>query len=390
MPPVVGISGSYGGLNVGDEAILSSAIRQLRAACPGVEIVAFSRNAEHTRRHQDVDRALNTRTALRDQILPEVGRLDLLLLGGGGILYDSEAQAYLREVRLAHELGIPTFAFAVGIGPLKERDERRAVRDGLNRMAGITVREVTAKRLCEEIGVRVPVEVTADPALLLEPCAFTDAMLRTEAIPSDRRLVGLSVREPGAAAPGLAPGAYHALVADAADFMADRFDADVVFVPMERVDRNESHQVIARMLRPERAHVLRTAYDPRQIMGLVGRFQAVAGMRLHFLIFAAVMGVPFMALPYASKVQDLVDSLGIAEHMAAGDARTGAFLAALDRLWDQKDIQRRHLAGRLADLQALARRTVPLALACIGHGPGRDAAPPSRTGEDLANPPIAF
>src|SRR3546814_11433937 len=45
----VGISCSYGGLNLGDEAILASAIAQLKATIPGVEIVVFARNAEHTR-----------------------------------------------------------------------------------------------------------------------------------------------------------------------------------------------------------------------------------------------------------------------------------------------------------------------------------------------------
>ncbi|WP_119678025.1 polysaccharide pyruvyl transferase family protein [Indioceanicola profundi] len=389
MPPVIGISGSYGGLNLGDEAILSSAIQQLRAACPGVEIVVFSRNAEHTRRHHDVDRALNARTSMRQQILPEVQRLNLLLLGGGGILYDTEAQAYLREVELAHELGIPTFAFAVGIGPLKDRDERIAVRNGLNRMAGITVREVTAKRLCEDIGVQVPVEVTADPALLLRPEPFTDEMLAAEGIPTDRPLVGISVRERGAAAPGLTASDYHDLVADVADFMIQRFDAEPVFVPMERVDRNESHRVISRMAHPDRAYVLKRDYRPQQIMGLAQRLELVAGMRLHFLIFAAVTGTPLIALPYASKVQDLVSSLGI-EHMPVETAKAGAFLARLDRLWDTRKDQKAVIAERLGQVQQLARRTVPLALATIGHGPGANSIQVQRVGEDLANPPVAF
>jgi polysaccharide pyruvyl transferase WcaK-like protein len=44
----VGISGSYGGLNVGDEAVLTVAIDQLRRALPEARIVVFSRNPEHT------------------------------------------------------------------------------------------------------------------------------------------------------------------------------------------------------------------------------------------------------------------------------------------------------------------------------------------------------
>src|SRR3546814_1793339 len=38
MTTAIGISGSYGGLNLGDEAILASAIAQFRAEIPGVEI----------------------------------------------------------------------------------------------------------------------------------------------------------------------------------------------------------------------------------------------------------------------------------------------------------------------------------------------------------------
>ncbi|WP_207481483.1 polysaccharide pyruvyl transferase family protein [Arenibaculum pallidiluteum] len=387
--PIIGISGSYGGLNLGDEAILASACEQLRAAVPGVEIVAFSRDAEHTRRHQDVDRAISARAAMRAQILPEVERLDLLLLGGGGILYDSEAQTYLREVAIAQELGVPTCTFAIGVGPLREREERRAVRDGLNRMNAITVREVTAKRLCEEIGVTVPVRVTADPALLLRPSEFDDEMLRAEGIPLDRPLIGFSVREQGPAAPDLDRHAYHDLIAQAADYVIHRFEADAVFVPMEQADRREIHKVIARMAAPQRSHVLKRPYGPREIIGMVGRLQMAVGMRLHFLVFAALMGVPLMPLPYASKVTDFLASLGLSrtplEHEHAG-----AFLADLDRLWDHRGEQIATVADRLPELQAVAAQTVPLGLSVIGLGPGRDGTPPSRSGEDLAGIAYAF
>ncbi len=50
----IGISGSYGGLNLGDEAILQSITSELRSRLP-VEITVFSPNAEDTlRRHRAV------------------------------------------------------------------------------------------------------------------------------------------------------------------------------------------------------------------------------------------------------------------------------------------------------------------------------------------------
>ena len=59
-------------------------------------------------------------------------------------------------------------------------------------------------------------------------------MLKREGLDGRRRLIGMSVREPGSAAPDIDETHYHALLANAADFMVDRLDADMVFVPMER------------------------------------------------------------------------------------------------------------------------------------------------------------
>jgi polysaccharide pyruvyl transferase CsaB len=359
---IIGISGSYGGLNLGDEAILTAAIAELRAAAPGAGIVVFAREPDHTRVHHRAERVLNPRTLLRDEIVPEIKALDLLLLGGGGILYDAEARSYLREVAIAHEQQVPTFAFAIGVGPLRDIEEQKAVREGLNAMAGITVREISAKRLLEEIGVERSVVVTADPAFLLGPEPFTDEMLQLEGLPTNERLIGFSIREPGPAAPDLTDAAYHQLLADTADYIVRRFDARAVFVPTEIVDVREAHRVIGRMAAPQRAHVLRYAHRPSQVLGLMSRFEMAIGMRLHFLIFAALAGVPLMALPYASKVADLLDALGLPRRPAVNDERAGALLADIDRLWDGRAEQQELLRCGVERMQQLARHTVPLAL----------------------------
>src|SRR3954467_1309774 len=167
--PKVGITGSYGGLNLGDEAILQSIIEQLRREVEGVEITVFSRNADDTKRRHQVERSVPVRKLSRAEVVPEIERLDLLLFGGGGILYDADARIYLREVQVAKEHGVPVMLFAVGAGPLKDPTVQQAVREALEGVAAITVRERAAQQCLEEAGVHHDVVVTADPALLLKP-----------------------------------------------------------------------------------------------------------------------------------------------------------------------------------------------------------------------------
>ena len=374
--PKIGITGSYGGMNLGDEAILQSMIEQLRRELPGVEITVFSRNAEDTKRRHKVERAVPVRKLSRAEIVPEVERLDLLLFGGGGILYDADARIYLREVLVAKEQGVPVMLYAVGAGPLKDPTVQEAVREALDGVAAITVREKSAQQCLEEAGVHHDVMITADPALLLKPESLPRNALRFEGLEGRRRVIGMSVREPGVAAPDLDPTVYHALLANAADFMVDRFDADVLFVPMEHsvLDSQHSHAVIARMLRAQRARVLNGEYSSGQILAMMGRFSFVVGMRLHFLIFAALRGVPFVALPYAGKVSGFLEDLRLPTpplHLV----NPGRLCAHLDESWDNRRALRSTLLKSVPELQERSRQTIKIAVELLEQRKRGNALP---------------
>lgn len=353
----IGITGSYGGLNLGDEAILKSIITQLRASLPA-DILVFSRHAEDTLRRHEVEQAVTVRDLNRAEAKSVVAGLDLLIFGGGGILYDSEAEIYLREVNLAHELGVPVMIYAVSAGPLRSRTTRERVTEAMSQASIITVRDRPGRRLLEDIGVRQDVLLTADPALLLEPEPLPDDALLREGLDLSRRLVGFSVREPGPAAPEIDVAHYHALLANAADFIVDRWQADIVFVPMERsqMDVQHSHAVISRMQNANHATVLKGDYTASQILTLIGHFQFCVGMRLHFLIFSALQKVPFVALPYSPKVTGLLQDLDM-EVPPLDNVNTGRLLAIVDASWDSRASLQSHIAQRLPPLQARARET---------------------------------
>jgi polysaccharide pyruvyl transferase CsaB len=362
-------------MNLGDEAILESIVAQLRGSLDA-EITVFSRNPADTLARHRIDHALAVRSLTRRESMHEIQNLDLFILGGGGILFDREAHRYMREVFIAHEVGVPVITYAISAGPLNTAFAREAVQSGLNGAALVTVRDQLGLRLLEDVGVTRDIELTADPAFLLEPDPLPLDALKAEGVDFDRDLVGFSVREPGPAAPDIDPDDYYALLANAADFVIERYDADVVFVPMEKTDVQHSHSVVGHMKNSERAEILRRRYSPRQVLDLMGRFEFAVGMRLHFLIFAALRGVPFAALPYASKVNGLLEDLRMPSPQLSAIG-IGQLIANVDRSWDTRHEIRAAVRERIPALKARAARTNQLLLEVLGATPRsatRDAA----------------
>lgn len=353
----IGVLGSYGGRNLGDEAILTGLLDDLRQHEPNARIIVFSRNPAHTAlAHPEVE-AVPWEGVSRVDSSPVLNQLDLLILGGGGILYDKEARRYLRVVRVAQERGLPLITYAVGVGPLTDTLDSGMVRETLAQAVEVTVRDQESRMVLEEAGLVNPITVTADPAFLLEPEEFPQQWLREEGVPAGSRLVGLSVREPGRAAERLDVDGYHRLLAQIGDFLVHRIDAYVLFVPMERDDIRHSHGVLSHMTAADRGRILHGDYRPAQILGLMRHFDLAVGMRLHFLIFAAMMGTPFLPLPYAGKVFDLAQRLGVPALRGVEREVEGPLLAEVDRLWDERAARADETARRVAEVCEQARGT---------------------------------
>lgn len=332
----IGISGSYGGINMGDEAILQSMLTLIKKNFDA-HICVFSKNPEDTLKRHGVNHSLDIRKRSRNEIRHMIESLDVFILGGGGILYDNAAELFLREVEMANEAEVPVFVYAISAGPLNKHFNRKLVANTLNQVKLITVRDNRGKILLEDLGVEKDIIVTADPAVLLSPAPLPEDALLKEGLVVNKPLIGLSVREPGPAAPHIDINHYHSLLADVADFLVERIGAHVVFVPMERnyKDLQHSHAVISKMINAQSASILQHEYTSGELLSWMGHFDFVIGMRLHFLIFAAIMGIPFIPLPYAGKVEGFIEELGLSMPPLS-EVTSGRLLAHVDHSWDTR------------------------------------------------------
>jgi polysaccharide pyruvyl transferase WcaK-like protein len=135
---------------------------------------------------------------------------------------------------------------------------------------------------------------------------------------------------------------------------------------MERrmLDLQHSHAVISQMLRPQSAMVLKEEYTSGQVLSLMKHLEFAVGMRLHFLIFAAIQGVPFVALPYAQKVSGFIEDLEL-KMPPIELVNAGRLIAHIDYFWDLREELHAQIMRKIPEMQTRARQTNELAVSLL-------------------------
>ena len=280
------ISGYYGFGNAGDEAMLTAMIGALREADPAARITVLSGNPSDTRQRHGVE-ALHRLNLWR--IARALLKADLLISGGGSLLQDVTSGRsifyYLGVMQLACWLGCPVMLYAQGIGPVRSRLARAFMRHVGNRLAGATVRDEGSKRELAGLGVTRPqVVVTADPVLALAQVELASgrSVLGQTALSGSGPLIGFSLRE------WRGQAHYKEVFAAAADRLAAETGARIVFLPMQWPDDLRAAKAVAERMRQPHA-LLTGCHNTEGLLSIVGNLDLLVGVRLHALIFAAVM-----------------------------------------------------------------------------------------------------
>ncbi len=333
MPKVV-ISGYYGFHNSGDEAMLHAMLQALRDAVPGLEAVVLSKDPEYTSGEFGVRSVPRENPRL---VLGVLADSDLLISGGGGLLQDVTGPKsiiyYLGIVALARILGKPVFLYAQGIGPVRTALGRALVKVVANRVSVITVRDQDSKEELTELGLtRLPVTVTADPVLGLEPHEI-DTNKGLEILAglgvSGGPLAGVSVRPWKSAGEG-----YKKVLAKAADDLtADGWQ--VALVPMHYPGDTEACREVASLMR-EKAFLIERRVDYNSLLSIAANLDLAVGMRLHFLIFSAIFGVPLVGVTYDPKVNRFLQSIGLPPGLRVDNLDYGELIARIRHVHENR------------------------------------------------------
>lgn len=299
------ISGYYGFANAGDEAMLAAIIKALHSKDQSLKITVISGNPEATQKLHKVS-SIHRFSPLA--IFSAMSKAQLLISGGGSLLQDVTSKRsllyYLSILTMGKLLGKEVMLFAQGIGPIKSSFLRKLTKYVCSYVDIITVRDKDSLYELRRIGVpENKVYLTADAVMTLpqEPKDFGRKLLDEFYVPQGRMLIAIAVRK------WREDDSYLLEIAKAADRLIDDRNAHIVLLPLQYpLDVEACRRVQQMMVNKVESTVLAADCDTEQFLSLIGNFNLLIGMRLHALIFAAVMDVPFVAVSYDPKIDGFV------------------------------------------------------------------------------------
>lgn len=301
------ISGYYGFGNAGDEALLSSILQALLELEPQAEITVISGNPVETMNTHKV-KAIGRFDMWK--IYRAIYSCDMLISGGGSLLQDVTSTRslyyYLSIIALANTLGKQVMIYAQGIGPLRKSLARATVGRVLNQVSHITVRDHVSKEELLSLGIHnVPITVTADAVLGMHPVDTTVGrkILESYGVTANRPIVGVSVRSWKDCTK------YQRILAEALDQIHRETNAYIVFIPMQHREDTMEAEAIAKHMTVT-STVLADAYSTTELLSLSSCVDVMIGVRLHALVFSALMETPCLGISYDPKILNFLHMIG--------------------------------------------------------------------------------
>ena len=352
------LAGYLGCGNFGDDAILAGFVEVAQSM--GVECSALSGNPEETNRLTRIP-AYGRRD--NGQIEQALDRADMLVFPGGSIFQDSTSVGsvyyYSQLVAKAKKAGKRVVMVGQGVGPLKTYFGKRWAKAAFNDCDAIAVRDPASLATLKELGVTVPITVTADNAFLLNASPLSG---------DDASSFGVGKMRTIAVAPRPLPGKID-VVGLIGEFCRMVFQSGSMptLLPM---DRNEDLPLIQAISDRQGGKIpdLKKIDSPIEIQRRLARMDGVVAMRLHAGILGANAGAPPLMLNYDPKVAAFARQLDLGSAIALDGLTPARLFDTYPAVMKDRDRNVKILERKRAELAQLAIQNVEIVRDLLNRG----------------------
>ena len=342
------ISGYYGFNNIGDESILKAMISNLKEKIQGVDITVLSQKPRITGEENGV-KSIDRRNPFK--IIREISKCDLLISGGGSLLQDVTSNRsivyYLSIILTGVLFNKKVMIYSQGVGPINNKINQYLIKKILNRVDYISLRDEESKQLLRRLNVNNEnIIITADPVIGLkkEDSKLGSDILRQAGLEDNGKpTVGFAIRGRDR------DDNLVEVMKGLSDRIIEELDANVVFIPFHHgEDLKVLNQINNKMT--HRAVFLKGKYDLVQTLSIMGNFDLLIGIRLHSLIFGAVMNTPLIGISYDPKIEGFMETLNQSVFCHIDDLELESLFQEVKEKINNEDQYRLELCKRIESL----------------------------------------
>ncbi len=332
------ISGYYGFNNTGDEAMIETMSTLLAKRDYG--LIVLSSNPDRTKELYNVQ--AYDRYKLSD-VIKALKKCDMVVSGGGTLFQDVTSKKsiwyYLGIVILAQLMRKKVCVAYQGMGPLETKLYRKMTKKILNRKSVklVALRDEFAINLAKELGINEDkISFSSDMVFMMQPPAKERCLKilndNVHGLKENQKLIGLSVRE-------WKDKDRTDLFAEIADRLVEKYDARIVFFPFHKPKDAEISKIIMHKMKHEDSAVLMpNRYLPSEILGTMGLMDVNIGVRLHSLVFSAVMNVPTIGISYDPKIDGFLEMINMTPVCTYEDISVEKILDHVDSFMENEKV----------------------------------------------------
>jgi polysaccharide pyruvyl transferase WcaK-like protein len=345
--PKVLLVGYNGANNTGSEARLLSIIKDVRTILgPETIITVPTLNEINLRRYLKEDEFLKI-APISSIFFFDVRRLvkkhDILLLVEGSCYMDTWTSAllwaFLWATRCAHNFKKPSIAYAVDAGHLSSFNRGLVKREASKTDLILTRTKLAAEEL-KEIGVKAPIDVTADCAFTFQTSKNDANILQETWIDLDSGVVGLApvdfylwpvVMRPWGKEEYLYKWPYYysrskeriqgseqlALKwAKEADRIVKKHDKNIALICMEELDEPLARSIKDKMENSEKAMIFSSReYNASQMTSILRSLELLVTSRYHAGVLSLEAQIPQIAIGHDTRLRGFYKELGLDSHL---------------------------------------------------------------------------
>ncbi len=291
------LSGYYGYGNIGDETLMHTIIYKLKEKKPDIKIVVLTHKRDSFLEENGIDSISRINIF---KIRKALKKTKLYINGGGSLLQDSTSTKsllyYLTLLKTAYNMGVKTYLYANGIGPILKEKNIIRVREALKNIDYMSLRDKSSFDFIKSLGVENKhIYLTTDEIFGIDLTSSAKRIL------NDNYMV-ISLRDWHKKDKSI----YKKLSA-LIKHIYENYNLKPVFI-LSKQDDLKITKILYNMLDIDTAEIY---YDNsfEDTIHIISQSKLVISIRLHPLIFGLCANIPVYGISYDPKIVGVLETI---------------------------------------------------------------------------------